>query len=423
MAQNDRLIRLGPWPKGMNNALADFELPIDTLRDILNADVLDSGMLRRRKGLTRVRTGVDIHSLFYHRPGKFMVWVDGGDLVRASSPTEVTPPVLASGFGSAGPVYYYSVDDLLYYSDGFRKGKINAAGQHLPWGLEVPYTYTSAPAAIGGFKGGRYMLSCTYSLANGEEGAPGPVQIITVPENGGILVSTIPTPAEPLITDVTIYLSEWNSEQLYTHTILPVGTASVSLSKSLTNSGAGLRNFVGAEPMSAGKYVTHFNGRMFVAIGRFVLFSEPFYYGITRRATNFYGFGSDVTMMIDTTDGLYIAADKTYFLPNAGAKDAGQREVLDYGAVPNSVIRAVDNIEGNVAWFSDRGFVIAGPGGQVKNIMDDAISPKAYTKSRAFWRAQDGIKQLVGVTGGGGRQDSFVASDFIDAELVRGTPQ
>jgi hypothetical protein len=128
-------------------------------------------------------------------------------------------------------------------------------------------------------------------------------------------------------------------------------------------------------------------------------------------------------MMIDTTDGLYIAADKTYFLLNAGAKDAGQREVLDYGAVPNSVIRAVDNIEGNVAWFSDRGFVIAGPGGQAKNIMDDAISPKAYTKSRAFWRAQDGIKQLVGVTGGGGRQDSFVASDFIDAELVRGTPQ
>jgi hypothetical protein len=423
MAQNDQLIHLGPWPKGMNNALADFELPLDVLRDIRNADVLDSGFLRRRKGYSQVRAGVGVHSLFYHRPGKFMVWVEGGDLVYGANPTVVTPTVLASGFNSTGPVYYDLVDNWLYYSDGSRKGKINALGQHYPWGITVPASYVVSPSGVGGFKAGKYIVCCTFVLATGEESAPGPVYQIDVPEGGGISVTGIPVPSEPLISRVFIYVSDWNSEQLYLHTDIAAGTTSAALSKLLTTSGAALRGAVGTEPMPAGKFVTLFAGRMFVAIGKFVMFSEPLYYGITRRSTNFYGFGSDVTMMVDTLDGIYIASDKTYFISNAGSKEATQREVLAYGAIPSAIVRAVDNIEGNVAWFSERGFVIGAPGGQVKNVMDDAIAPKAYTKTRAFWRAQNGIKQLVAVASGGGSQDDFVASDFIDAELVRGTPQ
>jgi hypothetical protein len=353
-----------------------------------------------------------------------MVWVDAGDLLRAANPTELSPAVLASGFGTAFmPVHYANVDGWLYYSDGARKGKISPQGVHYPWGVEVPFTYSAGASAVGNFKAGRYMVCCTYRLVNGEEGAPGPVQNVDVPENGGVLVSTLPTPTDPLITHIVIYMSDWSSEQLYRHSVVPVGTPSWNLTKLLTSSGAALRAAIGTEPMVACRFPVLFNGRLFGAVGPFVVFTEALDYGVIRRATNFYGFGADVNLLIETLDGLYVGADQTYFIANAGDRGSAQRPVLAYSAISNSLVRDVDNVRGNVAWFSERGFVIAGPGGVVKNVMDDAIAPKAYTTSRAFWRAQDGIKQLVAVAGGGGPQDAFVASDFIDAELVRGVPQ
>ena len=268
------------------------------------------------------------------------------------------------------------------------------------------------------------MVCCSFALASGEESAPGPVYQIDVTEGAGIRVTGLPAVApDALITEAYIYVSDWNSEQLYYHSTVPIGTTSITLTKLTTTQGVSLRDAIGSSPMPAGKFVTLFNGRIFAAIGKFVVFSDALNYGITRLSTNFYGFGSDVTMLVDTLDGIYVASDKTYFIANAGSKEASQKEVLAYGAVPSAIVRAVDNIEGNVAWFSERGFVIGGPGGQVKNVMDDAIAPKPYTSARAFWRAQGGIKQLVAVAGGGGPQDAFVASDFIDAELVRGTPQ
>ena len=40
------------WPSGMDNIHADHELDAKTLRRAVNADVLDSGKIRRRKGFS-----------------------------------------------------------------------------------------------------------------------------------------------------------------------------------------------------------------------------------------------------------------------------------------------------------------------------------------------------------------------------------
>ncbi len=45
------------WPSGMDNVHADHELDAKTLRRAVNADVLDSGKIRRRKGFSPLLSG------------------------------------------------------------------------------------------------------------------------------------------------------------------------------------------------------------------------------------------------------------------------------------------------------------------------------------------------------------------------------
>ena len=422
MSKGDALTTLGPWKKGMDNAHPDYELENTFLRDGVNVDVLDSGRTRRRKGFRTVLSGTEMHSLRYHYGGDFFLLVDAGDFKRyvEDQPGVLTfQGTLASGYGDRhAPLYYAEINEELYFSDAVRTGRVLADGSLRAWGVERPAFQPTLGTVAGGLNPGTYQVALTYEGYGSEESGSSDPQTITVVAGQAIQVSAIPQPSHPDTGAICVYLSETNGETLYRYGAYPVGTTTVVLSAATTE-GRKLKTFEGYPP-PAGKHVEYCLGRMFIAVGNVVFFSDSLWYGLFRLAKNFYLFPADVRLMAAVDDGLYVVADRTYFIPGAGDPNSRQQEVRGYSCAERTRVRYVNAKRNNVAWFGDAGWVIASNGGQLEDPMLNTIAVPRHPEGAAMYREQNGIKQLIATVRRGTDRSSFVAEDFVEGESQRG---
>ena len=88
-----RSLPFGGWPSGMDNIHADYELDAKTLRRAVNADVLDSGKIRRRKGFSPFLSEPGAHSLWASSSGAAF-FVSGQTLWRLFFDTYAKAPVI-----------------------------------------------------------------------------------------------------------------------------------------------------------------------------------------------------------------------------------------------------------------------------------------------------------------------------------------
>jgi hypothetical protein len=122
-----------------------------------------------------------------------------------------------------------------------------------------------------------YQVAVTFRDIRGEESGTGQAAQIAVPEGGGIALSNVPQPLDADVNIVRVYLSPANGDMLYFVRDMPVGMTSATL-------GAGARGkpldsqFM--EKMPAGSIVRALNGRMFVARGAEMLWSEALGFGL-----------------------------------------------------------------------------------------------------------------------------------------------
>jgi hypothetical protein len=141
--------------------------------------------------------------------------------------------------------------------------------------------------------------------------------------------------------------------------------------------------------MPGGQCVQYWNGRLVVARGSKLLFSEPFRYGTHDPLTGYVDMGSYVEWVAALRTGLFVAMDgRLVFLSGRGPQDLAVKEsgsspwlgpqafvVLDGSEFDESVSK---NAEGVVAFLTRRGFAVGTPDGavstpQAKNILDIGI--------------------------------------------------
>jgi hypothetical protein len=202
------------WSKGMNNILADHELPTDVLRAAVNVDVLDSGKVRRRKGSTQL-SATATHSLWTN--GSIALCYASGALNRLNANDSLTS--LASGL-SGRPISFTEAGLDIYWSDGIQHGRISG-GLALPWGVEVPGRPPSLSTGAGTLETGVYMAAITFTTATGEESAASLVNTASV--TTGALTLTIPQPTESAVTSINVYLTQANGDVLYQIASIAVG--------------------------------------------------------------------------------------------------------------------------------------------------------------------------------------------------------
>lgn len=340
------------------------------LRTATNIDLSTNGFLRSRKGFALSVAG-GWHSLWADDMDAYGVL--NGDMVRIDQRT-MAPAVVVPGVGRNRVSYVRLPDGMVYWASGARIGRL--AGQTAREIVTpAPNPSPSASATAGGLPAGRYQVCFTALGLDGESASTDPVQII-LPRNGGIAFSGL-TPA------TRIYATGPDGEVF--NEIAPGDYMS------LGNHGTACATFMLAT-MPAGHALAHYRGSLLVARGKFLYLSEPYRYGLMNPGRSFIPFPAEITVVQPCEDGLYVCADKTYWIPG-DPLNTQPVVVLPYGALLGSA--TFDPYTKTAYWQGRQGVVVANPGGQVAVPQDGALLFNPAGSGASLLREQDGERHVL----------------------------
>lgn len=429
----DETLDVGPWKQGVINAKPGKDIPTDGLLDAVNVDLSDDGKPRRRKG-SKLVVGVQYKGRSCAADDYGLYFFDGQYLKKETLNNGLwTEEILGGGYDTALPVYWTVGQGSLWFSNGVQRGRIKQ-GVLLPFSVEQPSDnpVLTAFADGGGFAPGTYGVSVTFITNTGEESGCGQRYSVDVPaaapvrdgfglnpiipSTGKIVLSNIPQPKSSNIAYIRIYVTEANGTVCYKYADIPVGQ-SIYVMLGIQPKGQVLFNEL-TDEFPACTLLQVWRGYLLGAQGNVLWFSEPQRFGLTQMQENFMQFAEPITMIAPVDDGFYVVAEKTWFISGGKPSEWGRREVLPYGgAVPGTFVK--HPVKSEVSWFSDRGEIFGRVGGQVLNETIQKIAPNKYKTGAAFYRRQDGIEQIVNSFPTSGQQSKILASDFMDAEIIR----
>ena len=358
-----KTVPMGPF-LGINNRLPDSALHISTqrvqgdyLKDAVNVDIDNAGRLCHRKVPQLVQAMSGAHSLY-------LTSDTSGYLVRDSVLYSIVLPTYAETLlrvlGSDDAMSYVEYNGDLYYSNGADSGRITA-GVVYPLGMVTPGAPTLS--VIGGaLSVGAYQVAVSYvNTTTGEEAGISGKSQVELASEGGVRVM-LPA-ATPGATHLNIYLSQTNGAVVYLAATVAVGTALVDLIDLPTGRQASERR---EEPLPAGRLLLS-SGRLCSVVGNTLYVGIPYRHGYVDPINYGVPFPTNISVAVDAQAGIYVAADKTYWLPNEGVI----ADVLPYGAVPGTEFSHPDKTL--VGWFGEKGIVLAAPSGEVQAVMADNI--------------------------------------------------
>lgn len=361
-------------------------------RELRNLLVTDEGTLQTRPGFSRVITGTDVHSLWSDGKGRAL-FVDGTvlkDFTGATLHTGIQGPVSADVYG-----------EDIYWSDGAYLGCIHNGANHLA-ALAPPNPAPMVSATTGALPPGLYQVAFTLSDDRGESPSTWPTGV-DLPNGGGLSITGLPAVA------INVYLALAGSTtlQFYARISGPIAiTAPPQLGHTLQTEGL--------MPMPPGKIVRAHNGRLLVARGKLIYFSEPFAPALHRPVEGFIPFPDRVTMVRPNDEGVYVGTTKaTYWLAGADIAKAELVKVHDDGVAEasDSVVEA-----GTVQWFSHEGLVRGDRSGQITEMQADTAPAQTASSAATHHIDQGGTQYSVATS----TRPSSAASigSFMDAEIA-----
>lgn len=391
MATNPPLqtVQVGSMALGVNNRLDASRLGRTmpdrskaTYLDIgENIDLTSAGYLRRRRGYAVEVTGLAAHSVW--GDGEEGYCAIGGDLMHLEAVgAGLLPTVARSGLSPLAPISYERMPDGdVAWSNGQIIGRLRGAVA-LPLITPRPPVVPAVGVIDGGLPEGRYQVAFT-AIANGvESGSTPPVQI-DVPAGGGISLDGI-------AAGVRVYVTGPNGS-IFNH------AAVVDSIVSLTNTGTELRTLLLGD-MPPGQVVRWYRGSLLVASGRFLCMSEPYAPGLMNPSKGYIPFPADITVVEPCEGGVYVCADRTYWLPGA-LLETQPTVVLEYGGLVGSGGRMPttdgDQGEAKVFWLSPRGLVIGGPDGGVAPVQEKNLKFGPARAGAALYREQEGANHII----------------------------
>ena len=351
--------KFGPF-LGMNNRLAAHALNMPNgsgtyLADAVGVDIDDTGRLSRADGATLVTALTSGRSLF--SDGVRTLYADGTTLNRITA----FSPFAASAVDTVAtnPISYVNINGEIYYSDGVKIARLDATNAAKSVGIPIPGDIALV-ATIGALQAAKYQVAITYFIGDEEGGASAAKSIDLT--TGGV---TVTLPAAPAgVTHIGIYLSGPNGETPFLHSII-VPAASITLGSEATKRAC---HTLHKGPMQAGGLIAHHDGRLLVADGSTLHYSDPYNFGMTTPSRNYVQFPADISVLAPCDAGIYVVADKTYWLTGIGTDGMTMLDVLPYGAVARSGGSFPQ--DSRVFWLSTKGLVIGDGAGQVKNVQE-----------------------------------------------------
>jgi hypothetical protein len=367
--------RVGPF-LGLNNRLEQTRMLVEAgafLKVARNVELTADGFLRSRDGFKQAA------------PGQFRsAWSDArdayavkdGDLVHLGP--RLAQTVVVPGVGDARVSYERAPDGMVYWTNGERIGRLlGATAREIV--TPAPNPVPVAIATTGALPAGRYQVCFTAVGADGESPSTEPQQIV-LPAGGGITFAG-------MTGSTRVYATGPDGEVF--------NEAPPSDFLTLDNFGAPCSTFM-LQAMPPGRAIAWHKGSLLVARGPYLFLSEPYRPGVLNASRGFLSFPAEISVVQPLDDGLYVCADRTYWIPG-DPLDTVPTVVLPFGALRGS--STVDGRDGNgglaAYWQSPLGVVVARPGGVVAVPQDAVLTFTGARSGATLVREQDGEKHVL----------------------------
>lgn len=387
------MITLGPWPKGVVNNVPVNAVPKDALVTGNNIDLDDDGNPHVRSGLRKIYDGPIVPGTLFEWANSYY-FVSNNQLVSLSSGgTAYSSFVISTGI-SHRPMAYVSIAGALYYTNGVNSGKVGMTRNHSTWGVPTPPSAPElVPATRGNLLPGDYEVTITWIMdAGNESGAPLSNHITLVDGQRAIDLRNIPQP--PLgsgVRYVGIYLTAENGTALRWHNEIPVDNSRY-LINSVTNGPVLETQFY--HPLPAGADLAYSNGRMFVANGHHLFYSESLNYGLHRPDQHFISLPEPITLIVGNDGGVYVCTQyRTFWLSGIDTDSMALKEIEHFGAIPGSKTRVKTSHV--VAWLTEQGVAVGSSTGQIELLTEATYKFEQSARASIAWRESNNFQQLI----------------------------
>ena len=386
---------IGPWPRGINNVddpkSPRFQVGGDSLPFLTKAENVDldrNGWAQRRVGRTKRLELTDGHSLWSSSSGRLFV-VDAGALKEVYQ--DYSTREIDTGLG-AYPVSFAEVAGGIYYANELKVGAVDSF-----WGVEMPSSPVAMPTLSGALPAGRYMVAVTAVRGRVESGARQPV-MVELTANGGIDLDFVNLDSNA--DAVNIYCTEPNGRDLYFAAQRPPSTH-VSLT-AIKHSTDPLRTF-GHYPPPPGRAIALFRGRMVIASGDTLYWSQPLAFHHFKIQTDVQLFPERITLLGALDRDLFVAAGSRTFVISGEEPSSWSPRLVDTRRVAEGIPLRIPSqklpelqTEGEVlVWGTDDGFVAGAQGGQVHHLTDSRLAIDAYKQAALAYREENGLRQIL----------------------------
>ena len=395
---------------GENNRRPDYRLKTDEgsfVRAAVNADLTPQSTFKRRQGSALAVAGTDCHSLW--SSGTDAYFADNATLYHLSD--SMVKTAVSAQVVPGQQVSFADANGVVYCSTGAEIFRLSGSSAAVKAGIVPPNVSPTLTAAAGGsLPAGIYQATISFIATSGEEsGALRPVSV-TVPENGSLTISGIQVSAG---YSTAVYLSPPNGDVLFriantTNAALPAITIQ-------PQSNASRARTILLARMPPGQIVRYADGRLIVASGNILYYSELFAPTLHNPAKSYIPFAENITMIRPCDGGIYVSADETYWI--AGDLASGAiNTVLPYKAVFGTDSEVPNS--NNVWWMSERGMVVGAPGGEVENVQEKFVAVDAATAGASLYREHDGMRQMLSSLFGT-QTNVMAASSYMEFEVIR----
>jgi hypothetical protein len=269
----------------------------------------------------------------------------------------------------------------------------------------VPYTAGS----VGACPPGIYKTATTFVNAYGEESGTWDMPSAELTATGTLVIQNIPTPP----TDHTwrLYVTTANGSTLY---LQAEGTGASTTLHSVRSEGITLDNPFLREP-PAGSVVASHHGVILIADGSTLWITAPMRPHACDMIRGFFQYAADITNIVPVDDGVYITADKTYFLSDAETTSPSQREVFEFGGYPHTGV----TFGNRAAWMTEWGQAIAALGGQVELPNKGFYAPLLATSAAAGIVRGNGLETIVTTLRGSPETSALAATDYYEVDVLQ----
>lgn len=152
-----------------------------------------------------------------------------------------------------------------------------------------------------------------------------------------------------------------------------------------------------------GSIVKSYAGRVWIAKGNVLWYSEPFLYNTFNAARGYIAFPGKIVMVAPVIDGIYVSTEAmTYFIQGADPNKMQLVKVSNYGAIIGTDV-TVDGIAVNNGkyssllmpmWTTNQGICLGLQGGQVANLTYDRLTYPRVTEGGAVYTGKRYIVTL-----------------------------